>query len=404
MNNKPHKIMGISLLVIMIAHIATDISQGAFPTLVPVIQSKYNLTYGQVGGMVLLMNLTSSICQPLFGVIVDKRSRPWFIPVGVLLSGVAMGLVMLAPTYTFLLFLLALSGIGGAIFHPQGMKTANRISSEKKKGSRMGIFSVGGNFGFAVGALLAGFILSWQNKFAPTLIAIPAILLTPFFIYSYPSIKLASQVGEKKSQKVKKEPLPYMFLSLITLFLFFRSTLFTGLNTYTPLYHARYFNTNTLFTGYYIGLFAAAGVIGTYLGGYFSDKIGRKTIVTTSMLISLPLVFLTPYARGGWALLLATVTGGILISSFSPILVMAQEMMPNNMGFAGGIVTGLGIGLGGVGAKILGRIADIIGLPVMLHGLGFLAVAAILCSLLLPGKLFVKGTRKPVEMVQATQS
>lgn len=387
MHTKAHKITKLSAIIIMISHVVTDISQGAFPVLIPVIKQLYALTYSQVGFLVFLQSLTSSICQPIFGLISDKKSHPWFIPAGVIFSGVAMGCIVWAPSYTWLVILIALSGFGSAIFHPQGMKIANRVSPPKTKGKNVAFFSLGGNLGFAIGSFLVGILLSLKGGFSNVIwVAAPALLLIPFFIASYKNISLASHLGERKDATTEKEKIPYAFLTILVGFIFLRSSLYSGINTYTPLYHVDYLNQNTIFIGNYLSIYSIAGVVGTFLGGILSDKFGRKTVIAGSMLLDIPLVFLIPYVHGIWALVLAGVLGMVTVASFSPTLVMAQESMKKHMALAGGLTTGLGIGLGGVGATLLGSLADTLTLPVLLHWLPLLALLAAGFTLLFPGE------------------
>ncbi len=387
MNAKPHKITTLSSRIIMLSHMMTDISQGAFPSLVPIIQKLYLLNYSQIGLLVFLQSLTSSICQPLFGIISDKKPRAWFIPAGVVLSGVAMGCIVWAPNYTWLIILIALSGFGSAIFHPQAMKTANRISPQKTKGKNIAFFSVGGNLGFAIGAFITGILLSLNGGFKNVIwIALPSVLLIPFLIATYKNLSLASQVGEKSSRKSGKGEIPYKFLAVLLTYIFMRSAVQSGINTYTPLYHVNYLGQNSIFTGNYLSVFSIFGVLGTYLGGVLSDKYGRKTIIAGSMLLSVPLVYLIPYVQGLHALIVAALTGMVIVASFSPTLAMAQESMKNNMALAGGLTTGFAIGLGGVGATLLGKIADKVTLPLMLHWLFLLPLAAVAVTFFLPGK------------------
>ena len=386
MQIQTHKITRLSSIIVMISHTITDVSQGAFPVLVPVIKQLYTLTYSQVGFLVFLQSLTASICQPIFGLISDKKSHAWFIPAGVLVSGIAMGSIVWAPSYAWLIILIALSGFGSAIFHPQAMKIANRVSPPKTKGKNVAFFSLGGNLGFAIGSFAIGVLLSMKGGFQNTIwIALPSIMLIPLFIASYKNISLAAHLGEKKDAHTEKEKIPYAFLTTLVGFIFLRSTLYAGISTYTPLYHVDYLHQNSLFTGNYLFIFSAAGVVGTLLGGILSDKFGRKTIIAGSMLLDIPLTFLIPHVKGIMALILAGLLGMVTVASFSPTLVMAQESMKKHMALAGGLTTGLGIGLGGLGATFLGSLADKITLPVLLLWLPSLALLAALFTLFLPG-------------------
>lgn len=398
MHTKTHKIAATATVLITVAHMVTDTSQGAFPALIPVIKETFSLNYSQVGFLVFLQSLTSSICQPLFGIIVDKKSRPWFIPLGVLLSGLAMGAIVFAPGYVWLIVLIAVSGFGAAIFHPQSLKAANRLSSSKKKGRNVGIFSVGGNLGFALGAFLIGILLSLKGGLDNVLwIALPAVLLTPLLLINYKQISLVSQIGEKHDMQTARESIPCYFLSVLVLFIFIRSTVFSGISTYTPLYHVTYLGQNSIFTGNYLSIFSVAGVLGTLAGGLLSDRWGRKSIIVGSMLITAPLVYLIPYVQGIGALILSGLIGFTIIASFTPMMVMAQEAMKKNMGLAAGLTAGLGIGLGGLGATILGTAADWVTLPVMLRHLWILPLLAAATAPLFPGKFSRIGSEKHSE-------
>ncbi len=382
MNIHPHKTTETSSRLITIAHAVTDISQGAFPALVPFIKIAFSLTYSQVGTLIFLQSLTSSICQPIFGFISDKSSKTWFIPLGVLLSGLAMGAIVWAPNYISLIILIALSGLGSAIFHPQAMKAANRISPPEKKGEKIGLYSLGGNFGFAIGAFIMGWLLTLPGNFDNAKwIAVPSIVYLIILLIYNKHIYIASHVGDKQTAGISKEPLPYLFLSILIFFIFLRSTAFSAISTYTPLFHVTHMNENSVFAGNYISILSIGGVFGTYIGGILSDKIGRKTIICSSMVLTIPLVALIPYARGAGALFLAGITGFVLYASFSSTLVMAQESMKSHMGLAAGLTVGFAIGLGGLGATILGNLADLMTLPILMKWFWILPAGAALTTL-----------------------
>lgn len=382
----PHRATDLSSVLITAAHAVTDVSQGAFPALIPFITLAFSLSYSQVGVLVLIQSVTSSVCQPLFGYVSDKSSKSWFIPVGVLLSGVAMGSIVWAPNYAVLVALISISGIGSAIFHPQAMKAANRISPPSRKGERIGLYSFGGNLGFAVGAFAMGWLLTFPGEFSNAKwIALPAILFTIVLLVFNRNVRFASHVGDKRAASVKGGGIPYAFLSILILFIFMRSTAYSAINTYTPLFHVAVMGENSVFAGNYVSVFSIAGVLGTYFGGILSDRMGRKRIIMSSMLLTIPLVGLIPYARGMWAMGLAALTGFVLVASFSSTLVMAQESMRNNMGLAAGLTVGFAIGLGGVGSTILGCLADFMTLPVLMNWFWILPLCAFFITFMFPG-------------------
>lgn len=391
MNVQPHKAANVSALIMNIAHAVTDISQGAFPALLPFIAIAFKLNYSQVGDLLLIQSLTSSLCQPLFGYISDRWSSSLYIPAGVLLSGIAMGAIIWAPDYTVLIMLISLSGIGSAMFHPQAMKASNRISPPNQKGARIGMFSLGGNFGFALGALIMAQLLLLPGGFDNTpWIALPSVIFIFVLLFFMRHIKMASHAGDKSaasrksSEGASAEGGSAAFIAILIAFIAFRSTAYTAITSYTPLYHVKFMNELASFSGNYVAVFSMAGVAGTYLGGVLSDVFGRKRIIIISMLLTVPLTAVIPFVSGIWAMVLAGIIGFALVASYSSTLVMAQESMKNNMGLAAGLTVGFAIGLGGVGSKFLGHLADAITLPLLMKWFWLLPLGALLLTLLFP--------------------
>ena len=382
---KPHEATKTAGNLINLGHVFVDISQGAFPALIPFLKSIFSMTYSQVGVMLLIQSLTSSICQPLFGFISDKSSKSWFISVGILLSAVAMGAIVWAPNYAVLIILISISGFGSAIFHPQAMKATNRISPAEKKGEKMGIFSLGGNFGYALGAFLMGLLLTLPGDFQNTkYIAIPGMIFFIVLMFFNKYLDMATHAGDKHAIKTSSGKIPYGFICVLVCFIFMRSTAYQAINTFTPLFHVNFMNENSMFTGNYVSIFSVAGVFGTYYGGILSDKIGRRRIICTSMFLTVPLMMLMPFARGIYAMIIAGLSGFVVVASYSSTFVMAQEVMKDNMGLAGGLTAGFAIGLGGVGATVLGNLADIITLPVLMRWFWILPLCAALMTWLFP--------------------
>jgi len=376
------------LLLLALAHLVTDLSQGALPMLLPSLKTALDLSYMQIGVIVLVQNVTSSIIQPLFGVITDKTSLPWLLPLSVFLSGLGMSITGFMPTYFFVLLSVIVGGLGVAGFHPQASKSVHFVSPDVIKGRSMGIFSVGGNLGMAIGAAFMMLLITLPGSLHNTIwFLIPGSITALLLWRNLSQVSPQSFDRGGKSSGTKKKAVIWSPLLLLLFFIFFRSTLHAGLSTYIPMYYVNYLNGSPVYAGYMLSLFLAGGAVGTFVGATLSDRFGRKTIITFSMLIVLPLVILLPFTNGIATMVLLTFTGFTLISSFATTLVLAQEMMPGYEGMASGLTIGFTIGLGGVGVTILGYIADLYGVPSVFTVLSTLPVVGGLLSLFLPGRL-----------------
>ncbi|MDR1702010.1 MAG: MFS transporter [Sporomusaceae bacterium] len=361
-----------TLLVLALAHLVNDLSQGAIPVLLPIFKEEFALTYTQVGVIVFVMNFTSSIIQPVFGYFADKRDNLWVIPLGMFGAGVGLSLIGVMSDYYSLLGMVFFSGIGVAAFHPQAMKAANLISDPAARGRTMGVFSIGGNAGFAVGSLSAAYFYNLTGSFYSTLLyLVPTVITTVVLYYTIKNLaSLAPPQAAKaaKGQVSAQAPtgklaaLDYKLISLLLLFIFNRSTIQTGLITYIPLYFVTYLGDEHVFASYVLSTFLFAGAFGTFVGAAMSDKFGRKAVIIGSMLAMLPLIFLLPHTSGAAAILVVALAGMTLPASMATTIVFAQEMMPHNVGMASALTTGFSIGMGGVGALLLGNVADHFGM------------------------------------------
>ena len=376
------------LFLLALSHLITDLSQGALPMLLPSLKTALDLSYTQIGIIVLVQNVTSSIIQPLFGVITDKVSLPWLLPLSVFLSGLGMSITGFMPNYSYVLLAVILGGMGVAGFHPQASKSVHFVSPDVIKGRSMGVFSVGGNLGMAIGAAFMMLLLTLPGNMHNTIwFLLPGSIAALLLLRNLSQVSPHSFNRGGKTSSTTKKAINWSPLLLLLTFIFFRSTLHAGLSTYIPMYYVNYLNGSPVYAGYMLSLFLAGGAIGTFVGATLSDKFGRKTIITFSMLIVLPLVILLPYTNGLITMVLLTVTGFTLISSFATTLVLAQAMMPGYEGMASGLTIGFTIGLGGLGVTILGSVADQFGVPAVFTVLSVLPVVGGLLSIFLPGRL-----------------
>lgn len=382
------------LILLALSHMVTDLSQGALPMLLPSLKSALDLSYTQIGLLVLVQNVTSSIIQPIFGAITDRMSLPWLLPVSVFLSGLGMAITGFMTSYQGLMFAVVLGGLGVAGFHPQASKSAHFVSPEAIRGRSMGVFSVGGNLGMAIGAGFMMLLMTATGGLHNTIwFVLPGSITAVLLWRNLSNVSPASfrRTGEVK--QATRKAINWNMLILLLTFIFFRSTLHAGLSTYIPLYYVNYLNGSPVHAGYMLSLFLGGGVFGTFLGATLSDKLGRKTIIAGSMVVVLPMVVALPFTSGLVTMALLTCIGFVLISSFATTLVLAQEMMPGYEGMASGLTIGFTIGLGGLGVTILGYIADLYGIPTIFSVLSVLPIIGLLLSLPLPGRLFQSDHR-----------
>lgn len=363
--------------LLVAAHCVTDLSQGSLLVALPYLKAKFALSYAEVGLLVLIQNLTSSVSQPIFGYFSDKYPRPWLIPIGCLLSGIAMLVSLLSPSYYLLHISTALCGLGIAAFHPEAAKLANRYSGAAK-GKGVSLFVVGGNGGFALGSLFMAVLLS--NDALPK-----AIYLIPFIAIFYPLYKLAVQVPvsdthAKASASPLRHSLTWPLAALLGVVLS-RSTISAGVTTFLPLYYISYLHGSELYASSLLTVFLAAGAIGTLGGGILSDRYGSKRIMLWSILPISLLLYLFKITAGIGVFVILALTSALLSCAFSSTLVLAQQMMPGNIAIASGLTIGLSVGLGAMGVVALGKIADLWSMPVVFDVLAFLPLLGFLLTL-----------------------
>lgn len=380
------------LALLTLGHLITDVGQGALPVLLPFLKTAFDLTYTQIGVIVLVQNMTSSVIQPLFGYLTDRISLPWLIPASVLLAGIGTAIIGIMTSYYSLLAAVVIGGLGIACFHPQASKSAHLVSSAKTKGRSMGLFSVGGNLGLAIGSIAMSVALNAPGVLTNTLyFIIPGVIMS-FLLYRNlqaisPAEAVPQSAAASRAVAANGQALNYGLLAILLGFVFIRSSIHTGLTTYIPLYYIDYLSGSPVYASYLLAAFLLAGVVGTYAGASLSDRFGRKAVIVGSILSTLPLICLLQYTTGLATVIVLALTGLCLISSFATTVVLAQEMMPGYVGMASGLTIGFSIGLGGVGATILGYVADHFGVPSVFTVLSVLPIAGVALALFLPGKL-----------------
>src|SRR5947209_12800135 len=364
-------------------HLFTDIAQGSVPALLPFLIAQDNLNYAAASALVLAATISSSVIQPLFGHISDRHSLPWLMPLGPALGGLGVALAGLAPTYPLTFAAVVLSGIGVAAFHPEGSRFANYVSGARRA-SGMSLFSVGGNVGFALGPVLVTPLMLVFGLHGTAFVLIPTWLMAAMLVAELPRLRsFRADVASGRVQRSEQHEAwgPFAILAGV---IALRSFVYFGLVTFIPLYYVGVLHSGKALGNAALAAMLLGGAAGTLIGGPLADRFGRRAVLLGSMLLLPPLVAGFLISGTGMAAVFATAAGAATIATFAVTIVMGQEYLPGRLGMSAGVTIGLSIGLGGVGAPLLGLLADAHGLTAVFDAIACLPVAALLLVLALP--------------------
>jgi MFS transporter, FSR family, fosmidomycin resistance protein len=372
-----------AMAVLSAGHLFTDVSQGAVPALLPFLMARDHIDFASASALVLAATIASSVIQPVFGHLSDRRSLPWLMPLGPALGGLGISLVGVAPSYGVIFGLVVLSGLGVAAFHPEGSRFANYVSGARRA-SGMSLFSVGGNVGFALGPVLVTPLVLAFGLPGTLFVLIPTWAAAAVILWELPRLRAFRtdvRAGRVEPTEAREAWGPFRLLAGV---IALRSFVYFGMVTFVPLYYVHVLHAgkalgNTALTAMLLG-----GAIGTLIGGPLADRFGRRTVLIGSMLALPPLIAAFLLSGPGAALVVVTLVGCATIATFAVTIVMGQEYLPGRLGVAAGVTIGLSIGLGGVGALLLGLLADAHGLLAVFETLAVLPVLALILTLFLP--------------------
>lgn len=376
------------------AHFVTDLNQGALPALLPFFKEALNLSYTTAGAILLSANLTSSVIQPVFGHLSDKKPIGWFLPLAPLIACLGISVSGLMPNYFLLLACIIFTGIGIAIFHPEGFKTAHFFTGEKKA-TGMSIFAVGGNLGIALGPIWALLLVTAVGLRGTLAMIVPGILIGVILLFNLSEITSPVHTAHKEANKEEKKPLTkdqkrtfFLLVSVATI----RAWVQFGLATYIPFYYINYLKGNPLYAGKLVSTFLISGAVGTLIGAPLADRWGHKKFLHITLLLSFPFLLLFYYYSSGFiSFVLLGIAGMVLISSFALTTVMGQATLPQHLGIASGMMVGFTMSAGGVGVTLLGAIADAWGVPMAMKTILILPLVAFGLSLIVKYPLKLKG-------------
>ncbi len=371
------------LLLLSFGHLVTDIYQGSLPAILPFLKARLALSYTMAGVILMAANFTSSLMQPLFGYLSDRKEKAILLPIGCLAAGVGLSLLSLPGQFGTVLFLVVVCGLGVAAYHPEGYKTAHFFTGERKA-TGMSVFSVGGNLGFALGPVLVLSVITYLGFERLPVMVIFALLFVALLFFHRKSLRAAKPRAAGQEGRDRAAPRSaYLALFLTIGVVVMRSWTQFGLMTYIPFYYIDYLKGEPLYAAKLVTVFLAGGVAGTILGSMAADRWGHKRFLILSMLatsLTLPLIFA---ARGALLFAALALVGMALISSFTVTIVMAQRLLPRNLGIASGLMVGFAIGTGGLGVTLLGGVADRFGVPWALHSIALLPLVGLGLSFLI---------------------
>jgi len=374
---------------ISVSHLLNDTIQSVIPAIYPMLKDSFALSFAQVGLMTLTLQVTASVLQPLVGLYTDRRPTPYSLVIAMACSLVGLLLLSVAPTYAMVLAAAALMGVGSSVFHPESSRIA-RMASGGRHGLAQSLFQVGGNAGSALGPLLAAFLvvpygrssLAWCS-----LLALVAMIILSKIGGWYRARSSASSTGAASRPssiappRLSRRRVGWS-IAILGALIFSKYFYLASLSSYYMLSLISRFHVSVRTAQIDLFVFLAAAAAGTILGGPVGDRFGRKVVIWGSILGVLPFTLLLPRATLFWTPILTVLIGLVLASAFSAIVVFAQELVPGRVGLISGVFFGFAFGMGGLGAAVLGQLADVIGIEAVYQLCAFLPVVGLLAAFL----------------------
>jgi FSR family fosmidomycin resistance protein-like MFS transporter len=375
------------LLAISFSHLLNDMMQSLMPAMYPMLKSSYRLSFVQIGLLTFTYQVTASLLQPIIGAFTDRKPKPYSLPVG--MGFTLCGLLLLAMAHNFglLLSAAALVGTGSSVFHPESSRVA-RMASGGAHGLAQSIFQVGGNVGSAIGPLLAAFIVLPLGQKSVAWFGLAALL----------GIFVLTQVGHwarihgfaRLTPRVRKEGAAPAFssarvrgtIAVLLALIFSKYFYLASLTSYYTFYLIEHFRVDVRDAQIMLFAFLGAVALGTIFGGPLGDRFGRKIVIWVSILGVLPFTLLLPHVDLFWTIVLTLPIGFILASAFPAIVVYAQELMPGKTGAVAGLFFGFAFGMGGIGAAVLGALADATSIEFVYRVCAWLPLVGLLAVLL----------------------
>jgi FSR family fosmidomycin resistance protein-like MFS transporter len=368
------------------AHLLNDLIQAVLPAIYPMLKEKYHLSFGQIGWIALIYQVTASLLQPWVGLYTDKRPLPYLLPLGMVVTLAGVGGLAMADSYSALILASAVIGVGSATFHPEASRVA-RMASGGRFGTAQSAFQVGGNTGSALGPIVASAIILPFGQTAVGWLAFVAVAAI-WVLFGVTRWRV-QQSRTQASAPVAVHASPYSrreiirALSAIGILMFAKFIYIGAFTNYFTFYLIERFELTARESQFYLFCFLAAIAVGTFAGGPVGDRIGRKAVIWASFLGVAPFAMILPHANLFWTAIFAISIGLIMSSAFAALVVYAQELVPGRVGLVSGLMFGLMFGISGIGAAGLGQLADLYGIVWVYKFCAYLPLLG-LATILLP--------------------
>jgi len=376
------------LVSLSVCHLLNDMNQSLVPALYPIMKDNYHLDFGQIGLITLAFQLTASMLQPVVGMVTDRRPQPYSLPIGMGSSLIGLLLLSVANSYTTILIAAALVGLGSSVFHPESSRVA-RMASGGRHGFAQSLFQVGGSTGSAIGPLLAAFVVVPRGQGSVAWFSAAALLA--ILLLSNVSLWYSRNMKPRAASGGSAKGAAYAVLSrkrvmgaivVLVALLFSKNVYTSSLSSYYTFYLIHKFGLSVQSAQLHLFVFLGAVAAGTFAGGPIGDRFGRKPVIWFSILGAFPFALMLPYASLFWTGILSVAIGLILASAFAAIVVYAQELVPGRVGLMAGVFFGFSFGLGGLGAAVLGQVADWTSIDTVYRLCSFLPLIGLLTAFL----------------------
>lgn len=370
------------LMTISFCHILNDMMQSLIFATYPILKNSFQLNFTQIGIISLVYQCTASLLQPVVGIYTDKNHKPYSLVMG--MACTMIGLLLLATAGNFLVILIAVAavGSGSSIFHPEASRIA-RMAAGGRHGFAQSLFQVGGNLGAAIGPLAAAFIILPRGQYSIIWFCSAACLGMGLLSYVGSWYKAAHLAAKSRvAKKVHHHYLPkstvMWSIAVLVALIFSKFFYMESIKSYYTFYLINTFNISVKSAQIHLFVFLLAMAIGVFVGGIVGDRYGRKLVIWLSILGALPFTLVLPYCDLFWTEILTFIIGLIMSSGFSGILVYAQELIPGRVGMVSGLFFGIGFGMAGIGAAVLGKVADLTSIGFVYHICSFLPLIGLL--------------------------
>lgn len=377
-----------SMLVICgISHFLNDMIQSIIPSIYPILKANFDFSFAQIGLFTLVFQMTSSILQPFTGLYADRHPRPYALSVGMCFTLTGLLLLAFANNYLAILIAVSIVGFGSSVFHPTASRVT-QMASGGKKSLAQSIFQVGGNGGSALGPLLAAIIILPYGQHSISWFALAALLAALIMIRLGAWYKARLKYIVKHPQKTPElntnisKRAKYGALAILILLVFSKYFYTSCITSYFTFFLIDKFGVSVRASQLFLFVFLAAFAIGTVAGGMLGDRFGRKYVIWFSILGAAPFALAMPYVGLTWTIICCFLSGLIIASAFSSIVVYATDLMPDKVGMIAGVFFGLMFGLGGLGSAFFGWLADKTSIEFIFQVSAFLPLLGIIAGLL----------------------